>query len=262
VDDGFWERQMEAGMVLLANGRFDTAAETFAAVRQHAPRPLTRTIATNNLAWTNLMIDTPVAVREALGLANEALQAMEAEPRKASYIGSVKGTLAFAFIKNDQVPAGLALIEQVLASETPGPRVLALRLCIRAIGLAQAGDPADGRSSIRQARKADPACHLLPQAIRSVIGPSIAVPQSLRSLAPWVQRFGISDDVERESVLNRASDEELTALVNAMTADMFDQINQFLDHTFDAEDAVPFGDLAQAAMEAKLELRRRGVSDV
>jgi hypothetical protein len=257
-----WDWQMEAGMVLLANGRFDIAAERFAVLRHQAPRTLTRTIATNNLAWTNLMIDTPVAVKEALGLANEALQAMEAEPRKANYVGGVKGTLAFALIKNDQVPAGLALIDQVLANEKAGPHVLALRLCIRAIGLARAGDPAGGRSLIRQARKADPQCQLLPQTIRAVTGPTIAVPQSLQSLAPWVQRFGISDDVERERVLNRASDDELTALVNAMTADMFDQINQFLDHTFDAEDAVPFGDLAQAAIEAKLELRRRGVSDV
>ena len=256
-----WDWQMETGMVLLANGRFERAAEAFAALRQQAPRPLTRTIATNNLAWTNLMIDTPLAVKEALGLANEALHAIESEPHEATHVGGIKGTLAFALIKNDQVRAGLALIDEVLANETSGPRLLALRLCIRAIGLARAGDHAAARSVIQQARKSDPQCQLLPEAMRSVTGP-ITVPQGLQRLAPLVQRFGISDDVERERVLDGASNKELTALVDAVTAVMFDQINQFLDDTFDAEESVPYGDLAQASMEAKLELKRRGVSEV
>ena len=52
------------------------------------------------------------------------------------------------------------------------------------------------------------------------------------------------------------------ALVSAVTKETFDQINHFLDQTGDAEEAVPFGDLAQAAMEAKLELKLRGVSEV
>jgi hypothetical protein len=77
-----------------------------------------------------------------------------------------------------------------------------------------------------------------------------------------VQKFGISDDVSRERALNGASTEELIALVNNVTTEVFAQITQFLDQTFDAEDAIPFGDLAQAAMEAKLELKQRGVSDV
>jgi hypothetical protein len=63
-----------------------------------------------------------------------------------------------------------------------------------------------------------------------------------------VQRFAISDDVERERVLKTASAEELIALVNAVTTAMFGQINLFLEQTLDAEDAVAFGDLAQAAM--------------
>lgn len=62
--------------------------------------------------------------------------------------------------------------------------------------------------------------------------------------------------------MNDASTEELIALVDTVTTDVFDQIIQFLDQTLDAEDAVPFGDLAQAAMEAKLELKRRGASEV
>ncbi len=63
-------------------------------------------------------------------------------------------------------------------------------------------------------------------------------------------------------MLKGASAEELIALVGAVTSEAFDQINYFLDQTFDAEEAVPFGDLAQAAIEAKLELKLRGVSEV
>lgn len=255
-----WDRQMATGMASLASGAFESAAQTFALVRKNAPRKRTRTIATNNLAWTDLMIGTPAAVREALALANEAFQAIEPEPNKAAYIGSIKGTLAFALIKNDDERAGLSLIEEVLANEKVGAPLLALRLCIRAIGLARTGDLVGARSLIGQARKADPQCQLLTQAAREVGGPSIAVPQELQRLAPLVQRFGISDDVERGRVLKTASAEELTALVNAVTTAMFGQINQFLEQTLDAEDAVAFGDLAQAAMEAKLELKRRGVS--
>ena len=208
------------------------------------------------------MIGTPVALKEALGLANEAMQAFATEPNNAAYFGFIQGTLAFALIKNDDVRAGLALIEEVLATESPGPQILALRLCIRAIGLARTGDLVGARSLIGQARKADPQCQLLPQAVREVVGPRIVVPRELHGLAPLVQRFGISDDVLRERVLNDASTEELIALVDTVTTDVLDQIIQFLDQTLDAEDAVPFGDLAQAAMEAKLELKRRGASEV
>jgi hypothetical protein len=267
ADTGFyvrdhWERQNATGFALLASGAFDSAALTFAQVREKAPRQLTRTLATNNLAWTDLMIDTPVAVTEALPLANEALKAIEAEPQKAVYIGSIRGTLAFALIKNDDLKAGLALIEDVLANEPSGPHTLALRLCVQAIGLARAGDLVRARSLIAQARKGDPRCQLLPAAVRVVTGFPIVVTQELQALAPLVQRFGVSDDVERERVLNGASTEELIALVNAVTKEAFDQINQFLDQTSDAEDAVPLGDLAQAAVEARLELKLRGVTEI
>ena len=256
-----WDRQMASGMAFLASGVFESAAQAFKTVRQQAPRQLTRTMATNNLAWTNLMIGTPVAVKEGLALANEAMQAIETELDKALYIGSITGTLAFALIENDNRKDGLALIEEVLANEPSEPRTLALRFCIRAIGLARTGDLVGARSLIGQARKADPQCQLLTRAVREVLGTTITVPQELQGLAPLVERFGISDDVERERVLKEASTEELIALVNVVTKQTFDQINQFLDQTFDAEDAVPFGDLAQAAMEAKLELKHRGASE-
>jgi len=259
---GYWEKQNEKGYTLLASGAFDSAARTFAQVREEASRQLTRTLATNNLAWTDLMIDTPAAVKEALPLANEALQSIEAEPQKAVYVWSIRGTLAFALIKNGDPKAGLALIEEVSANERSGPHTSALRLCVQAIGLAQAGDLVRARELVWQAPKTHPQCQLLPQAERSVMGSPIVVPEELQGLAALVQRFGISDDVEREHVLKGASTEELIALVSAVTEDTFDQINQFLDQTFDAEDAVAFGDLAQAAMEAKLELKLRGVSEL
>ena len=189
-------------------------------------------------------------------------KAIEAEPQTAVYIGMIRGTLAFALIENNDVRAGLALIQEVLANEQPGPQTLALRLCVQAIGLALAGDPVRARSLIAQARKVDPRCQLLPAAARLVTSFPIVVGQELQALAPLVQRFGVSDDVERERVLNGASTEELIALVNAVTKEAFDQINQFLDQTSDAEDAVPFGDLAQAAAEARLELKLRGATDI
>ena len=163
-----WDQLMELGMSMLASGAFEPAARAFSSLRQHAPRQLTRTIATNNLAWTNLMIGTPEAVREALPLANESLQMMSDQPQKERYMGSVRGTLAFALIKNDQASAGLAVIEEVLAKESSGPNVLALRLCVQVIGLARAGDLLRARELILQARKADPQCQLLPRAVEAV----------------------------------------------------------------------------------------------
>lgn len=204
---GHWESQNATGFALLATGAFDNAARTFAHVREQADRKLTRTLATNNLAWTDLMIDTPLAVREALPLANEALQSIETEPHKVTYIGSIKGTLAFALIKNGDLAAGLALIEEVLASESPTPQTLALRLCIQAIGLARSGDLVRARSLASRARKADPRCQLLPAAGRAVAGAPIQVPQELQHLSSLVQMFGVSDDLERERVLNGASTE-------------------------------------------------------
>jgi hypothetical protein len=96
-----WDKQMTIGMALLASGAFESAATTFALVRQKAPRQLTRTIATNNLAWTDLMMDTPVALKEAQGLASEALKEIESEPQKAVYIASIKATLPFALDQYD-----------------------------------------------------------------------------------------------------------------------------------------------------------------
>ena len=77
---------------------------------------------------------------------------------------------------------------------------------------------------------------------------------------PLVLQFGFSDDVEREKVLKAASTEQLTALVSAVDKAVFDLINSYLDETNDPEKAVPYGDLAQAAMEAQFVLKSRGAA--
>jgi hypothetical protein len=73
---------------------------------------------------------------------------------------------------------------------------------------------------------------------------------------PLVLRWGESDDVERETLTSAASDEDLQDLVEVIDP-LFPVINTYLDETGDAEHAVPYGDLAQAAIEARLEIDRR-----
>ncbi len=45
-------------------------------------------------------------------------------------------------------------------------------------------------------------------------------------------------------------------LIDAVTP-LYPAINAYLDETGDAEHALPYGDLAQAALEAEFEMRRR-----
>jgi hypothetical protein len=90
--------------------------------------------------------------------------------------------------------------------------------------------------------------------------PPASAPPALQVLWPLVQRYGSSDDAERERALDDASTEELTVLVTAVDKAAFDLINGYLDETDNAEEAVPYGDLAQVAMEAQLVLKSRGTS--
>jgi len=84
-----------------------------------------------------------------------------------------------------------------------------------------------------------------------------SAPEALRALWPLVLHYGISDDQVREDTLEAASDAELTELVRRVDKPVLQAINQYLDLVHDAEEAVPFGDLAQAAMEAQLLLKQR-----
>ena len=81
-------------------------------------------------------------------------------------------------------------------------------------------------------------------------------PDPLRAVWHLVLRWGESDDVERGDLTAAATNGELAALVQAVDP-LYPIINAYLDETGDAERAVPYGDLAQAAMEAKFELNRR-----
>jgi hypothetical protein len=87
--------------------------------------------------------------------------------------------------------------------------------------------------------------------------PPDSAPAGLQALWPLVLEYGISDDAKRDEALESASTEQLTALVAAVNKAAFDLINRYLDDTGDAEEAVPYGDLAQAAMEAQLVLKAR-----
>jgi hypothetical protein len=69
-------------------------------------------------------------------------------------------------------------------------------------------------------------------------------------------RWAESDDLGRDELIESANDEELRLLIDAVEP-LFPAINAYLDATGDGEHAVPFGDLAQAALEARFELDRR-----
>jgi hypothetical protein len=81
-------------------------------------------------------------------------------------------------------------------------------------------------------------------------------PEELKAVWGLVLRWAASDDVERGSLTDAASNEDLSALAGAIEP-LLPAINAYLDATGDAERAVPYGDLAQAAIEARLELDRR-----
>ena len=81
-------------------------------------------------------------------------------------------------------------------------------------------------------------------------------PDPPKAVWPVVLQWGESDDVNRGDLTAAATDEELEALVQAVDP-LYPMINAYLDETGDAEHAVPFGDLALAAMEARYELDRR-----
>src|SRR5260370_26591142 len=90
--------------------------------------------------------------------------------------------------------------------------------------------------------------------------PPASAPLELKALWPWVRRFGYSDDLEREEALQEADATTLAELVTTVDKPAFDAINRYLDETENAEEPTPFGDLAQAAMEAALEIKSRGQS--
>jgi hypothetical protein len=90
--------------------------------------------------------------------------------------------------------------------------------------------------------------------------PPTSAPELLRNLWPLLLRFGLSDDGARARLLAATPTDDLNDLVIRVSPAVFKAINAYLDDTDDAEEAVPFGDLAQAAMEAATILRERSNS--
>jgi hypothetical protein len=86
--------------------------------------------------------------------------------------------------------------------------------------------------------------------------PPSSAPVELAELWSLVLRWGASDDSVREDAIETATDADLRDLV-ATVSPLLPAINDYLDATGDAEESVPYGDVAQAAMEAKFELKRR-----
>jgi hypothetical protein len=75
-------------------------------------------------------------------------------------------------------------------------------------------------------------------------------PENLAALWPLVLRWAESDDQRRGQLIAVAPEHDLQDLVDRLRP-TFDSINAYLDRTADAERAVPFGDLAQSALEAE-----------
>ena len=87
------------------------------------------------------------------------------------------------------------------------------------------------------------------------------LPAQMRDLAPLIERYGESDDVERSELLERASTDELRALA-AAAEPHWDEINSFLGENMGEvgakqDLAIAVDAFAQAAMEARIELEQR-----
>ena len=54
-----------------------------------------------------------------------------------------------------------------------------------------------------------------------------AIPNSLQPLIPLVKKWGIEDDGERDELVERATQEELSSLVEAINDDVASQLNEW-----------------------------------
>ena len=86
--------------------------------------------------------------------------------------------------------------------------------------------------------------------------PPTDAPELLKLLWPLVLRWGVGDDADRARIVDEASSIELQSLVERV-GPALSVIDAYLEATAAAEHAVPYGDLAQATIEARFELERR-----
>jgi hypothetical protein len=83
------------------------------------------------------------------------------------------------------------------------------------------------------------------------------LPTDLRTLSGAIRRWSISDDEQRADAIARASGKSLFALHDAVSPH-WEAINRHLAASTDPHLEADLHSLAQAAMEAEVELRRRG----
>jgi hypothetical protein len=77
------------------------------------------------------------------------------------------------------------------------------------------------------------------------------VPDNLRDLIPYLQKYAISDDCERSQLIDTLSDKEKNELISAVTP-LFEQISGYLDSFADrplTEEAALIGNLAEFVQE-------------
>ncbi len=161
---------MRVGFSFLQQGRYEAACTLFGRARERAPRRLTVLLATNNIAWAQLLIDTPESRASAVSLAEEAVAGMEAleDPAAAAYRDAARGTFALALIATGRDAQGVRLVREILARPRPTKPVEATRQAILAIGLAHLGDRSGAIRAADEARAGDPRCILLPRAQQAI----------------------------------------------------------------------------------------------
>jgi hypothetical protein len=83
-----------------------------------------------------------------------------------------------------------------------------------------------------------------------------SLPGPLRVLVAHYRRYAISDDVDRERVIHKATEPELEELIATFTP-LWPDVTAFLDIDSHSNEEVLTDALAQAVMEAQIELRDR-----
>jgi hypothetical protein len=81
-------------------------------------------------------------------------------------------------------------------------------------------------------------------------------PEALQAAWPLVRTWAGRDAAARGAIVDSASNEELEKIMG-MVDRLFPVILSYLEETGDAERALPYVDLAQAALEARFELEGR-----
>ena len=85
-----------------------------------------------------------------------------------------------------------------------------------------------------------------------------SLPDALRVLLPFYRRFAVADDGERERLIEAAAPTDLEQLVQAVNP-LWRDINAFLDIDSGSNEEGLTDSLAQAAMEAQIELKNRSL---